>query len=622
MDTVRMRKRIYLFLALCTLLLVGIAVNVADGDTPAPFHISVYGTEEISCWENGGGYWYVFLPGYAEPSDAKIVADTASEIRLDGILLSDGISCGEFSLNVPHTVEYSLFGKRQEAYITFLTSGEVPTLYIDTASGSMDYIHNDKENKENASVRLYLPDGTCNYRGSLSIKGRGNSTWTDHAKKPYGITLSEEASLLGMGMAQNWVLLANAADASHMRNKTVFDFSAAIGLPYSPDSQWVNLYLNGGYAGLYLLSERNEVHPERVDLGAEGSLLVSMEWPGRQQTEKRLIFIPTQKEALRVHYPRQIEEKEMAELRQRFQSLENALLSEEGIDPASGETLQSMIDGESWVLNYLVDEVFGNPDAFNASRFFYIPADGVRIKAGPVWDYDKALGNGSHGWGVPQPEALVANRYDGSLKMTMPWANGLYRNPWFYGELQSTFEEIMLPAVEELLSGPIDQYADLIRSSAQMDGVRWGYGERYPFAQEVQALKDYVREHTAFLEKLWLGGEEYCHIRVVREAGELFYSVPCGDTLEGVLERAGVGADEYKRWYYITTKESFDIRRPVTENMELAISGKPVAESQAGKPVVIRRLDDKVIKLIPLGVITLMGLALLTVEVRRLWKYR
>ena len=40
------------------------------------------------------------------------------------------------------------------------------------------------------------------------IKGRGNSTW-GKPKKPYRLKLDTEASILGLGAAKDWVLLAN-----------------------------------------------------------------------------------------------------------------------------------------------------------------------------------------------------------------------------------------------------------------------------------------------------------------------------------------------------------------------------------------------------------------------------
>ena len=69
-----------------------------------------------------------------------------------------------------------------------------------------------------------------------------------------------------MGAAKKWILLANAFDASNINNKMAYDFAAKAGCAYTPECRWVDLYLNGAYTGLYLLSERNEVDSQRVDI--------------------------------------------------------------------------------------------------------------------------------------------------------------------------------------------------------------------------------------------------------------------------------------------------------------------------------------------------------------------
>ena len=117
-----------------------------------------------------------------------------------------------------------------------------------------------------------------------AIRGRGNATWL-WEKKPYSLTLSKSADLLGMGAAKEWILLTNAPDPTHLRNKIAYDLAAEVGLLYSPESNWVDLYLNGEYTGLYLLTERNEIHPQRIPAG-NGTFLVSMELESRLKSEK------------------------------------------------------------------------------------------------------------------------------------------------------------------------------------------------------------------------------------------------------------------------------------------------------------------------------------------------
>ena len=52
---------------------------------------------------------------------------------------------------------------------------------------------------DNNTMRIEWPDGTVDYEGTLSLKGRGNGTWTETKKKPYALKLDEKAKILGNG---------------------------------------------------------------------------------------------------------------------------------------------------------------------------------------------------------------------------------------------------------------------------------------------------------------------------------------------------------------------------------------------------------------------------------------
>lgn len=49
-----------------------------------------------------------------------------------------------------------------------------------------------------ATVTIYNPDGSIDYDGKLSVKGRGNSTWSQFPKKPYAMKLDNKSEILGM----------------------------------------------------------------------------------------------------------------------------------------------------------------------------------------------------------------------------------------------------------------------------------------------------------------------------------------------------------------------------------------------------------------------------------------
>ena len=69
-----------------------------------------------------------------------------------------------------------------------------------------------------------------------------------------------------MGANKHWVLLANDIDHTFIRNKLMYDFSAALGADFAAESLNVVLILNNEYRGVYQLCEHVRVGKERIDI--------------------------------------------------------------------------------------------------------------------------------------------------------------------------------------------------------------------------------------------------------------------------------------------------------------------------------------------------------------------
>lgn len=113
---------------------------------------------------------------------------------------------------------------------------------------------------------IYDKDAFGDKKTLSSIKGRGNSTWGNGVKKPYQISLSSKADLIGTDApAKKWILLANSADATLLHSSVAFNLAAELGLA-TVDVRPIDLYYDGEYRGSYLLAEKIEIKPGRVDI--------------------------------------------------------------------------------------------------------------------------------------------------------------------------------------------------------------------------------------------------------------------------------------------------------------------------------------------------------------------
>lgn len=554
-----------------TAILLAVAVWFGRADDTAAagplFRVRLTGNGEIvNCWQKENGDYYLFLPSGVSLSEVELLVEDGVALRLNGETLKNGPMPGTVETGVAYDIELGTAGREHHASFTILCSGEIPAMYIDVESGSMRYIHAKKGNRESGSLRLYGEDGTCLYSGQLDgINGRGNATWAPD-KKSYSLTLSESGDLLSMGSAQKWILLSNSRDMSNLRNKIVYDFAASVGLAFTPETRWVDLWLNGEYAGLYLLVEHNELHPQRVALEGEG-FLISQDMESKLQGQDRTYFVTDAGHAMRVHG----NTLNGGQMEQLVQQVENALLAPDGIDPESGCSWEELIDLDSWAAKYLIEEVFGNVDGGEISQYYYYDSASGKLFAGPVWDYDISLGN----------EEVWEECGRQSLYLRDPKVNGVVSTEWFvalgqkevfWERVLELYQQVFLPQLRQLLGQGIEAYTEEIRQSATMNMLRW-YGwetDLEPFQTPVRA---YLAERLEVLNNMWLGQKTY-HIVQLDPGdggGSLNFLVEDGKPLEE-LWRIRSDYTRFLGWFYEGTDTPFDPEQPITE--DLLICGK------------------------------------------------
>jgi len=570
-------KKNRLFVFVFAVILIGVAFFLYTCDkeeeltTPLKVSVPTPGGEEIiNCWMNEQNDYYVFLPAYTNLSDVQIHTKISRNIFINSVEIQEGMYCDAFELNKTYQIVFQDWSSTVTREIMFAKSENVPTMFIDTNSKDTEMLHSNKDYKEEATIRTYQCDGSIDYAGVLTtISGRGNATWLDYDKKPYSIEMAEEAPLLNMGSARKWILLANAADPSNMRNKIGLDLAERVGLHYSSDSRWADLYLNGEYVGLYLVCEKNEVHSERVAISSEGSFLVSVELETRLKSQDIAHVVTDAKQALRIHHPSKVSDTEKKEILDCWQSIENALLSDNGVDPQTGESWIELIDLDSWVKKYLLEEIMGNWDACYISQFFYSDANksDEKVYAGPAWDYDRTLGNTS--WQFQYANALYAQRLNVKGDQKTPWFHELYKKAEFYDRMVYVYKAVFIPELNHLLDNLLIEYADYIAVAHQMDQLRWGANNDLP--DEIEYIHEYISKKMNFLSDIWINGKSYCYVQADPGFNQFYanIAVESGECLEDLRELSDSDTSKFLGWYYTDTDEPFDSTKPIYENVSL-----------------------------------------------------
>lgn len=603
-----MKKNMFIILILSIIVLLSVAVFIGyyqiSSTTENPIYAKIATndfSENIECWQNENGDYYLFLPSYANLSQLSLHKEISTDLFLDEVKVTDGMSGEILQLNHTYELTYSIYGKKNSKILTILQSGDIPTMHIDTFSGSMEYIHEKKGNQESAVMRVYDMNGSlCNSANIEAINGRGNSTWQWYDKKPYSIHFASDIDLLGMGLAKEWILLANATDKSNVRNKAVYDFASEFGLKYSPDSEWVDLYLNGAYAGLYLLCERNEIYENRVEISGDNVSLVSLELESRLQNRKLAYIETTSGQSLRIHSPSNVNADSLIYISNSWQSVENAILSENGVDSVTGKHWQELIDVESWARKYLIEEVFGNIDAGFLSQYFYMDKNG-KAYAGPVWDYDHSLGSNDH-WELENSNILLINEYTKNNRL---WFYTLSQKKEFCDCVISIYQSEFIPLIEDSFLKNIDGYEYHLSKSANMNSIRWFGNQNW--MEDVGELISYIKERLDFFNEFWESDTKFYVVRLQDGERVSYQMISQGENVSSlpILEDKGKG--EFLGWYYSDTDQPFDSEMPICENIELYAKREAVPTSKT----------KTIVKITPIVIISILFIILLSVEIKR-----
>lgn len=499
--------------------------NVLYAQTdPAPADVtSVAATvdgHQITLTENDG-VKYLFLPASADMTQLSLtfVTEPASDkVMLSGnkgmTYLSDAVdvtAVAAVDADGYREITASV-GKGQPMTFRVMQASAIPTMYL-TSSGAAqgrDWVDASKSNAATGTMNLIGTDGVPVYSGELKqIKARGNSTFTYAEKKSYQIKLAEPSDLLGkQEQVKTWVLLASYFDATQMHDKMVKDLAAELGMDYTASCDWVNLYYDGEYRGVYLLSEKNSVGETSVAItDMEQAYEQLNEGYGTDMTTARaensyeqqyqytkdlkepenitggyLIelnhdmwdeasgFKTRQGVAFNVKSPEWCGNAAMKYISEYYQAFEDAVYATDdtgaytGYNASTGKYFYDYVDMDSLVKVFLLQELSLNCDGFISSVYFYKDADG-KMFAGPIWDQDMTFGTG---WNKTNDAEIVDYHY---------LAQALIQIPAFKDAVVEYYNSEFAPAVRRWLGedGVISQQYDLLKNSAAMNYTLWDY---------------------------------------------------------------------------------------------------------------------------------------------------
>lgn len=539
------------------------------------------------------GKYYIFLPNGASDDSLTVYFQADAPVMCGDVELTSGEATDVFASG-----SASLTCGDAVYQVVVMESQNIGTVYINTQSGSLSAIHADKEYKEPGDILILDKDGNVQYDGALEyMKGRGNSTWLGD-KKPYNIKLDKKANLFDMGKSKKWCLLANAADGTLIRNSLSYDLAQTIGVDVTSDTAQVNLYVNGSYLGVYIVTEKVEIDENRIDIydlegntedvntaeldsyplaGAQnsrewgsvkyadipnnpevitGGYLLELEKIYRYVNEASG-FITDIGQAVVVKTPEFASKAQVEYISTYYQEFEDALYSPTGYNDL-GKHYSEYVDVESLAEMYIVDEFGANFDGCSSSFYLYKDVDG-KLTAGPAWDFDLAFAVYAsndlinHVQNLADPNLLYMQTcFIGNHSENK---NALLAQAFSHNDFQEVVQRVwneQVKAYYDTFLNNVDTFSTDVQSSAIMNAVRWNiFGTTDPAAianhyqGQVASVRNYITARYAFLSEAYAEDTYFVKYDIGKYGGKLVHDTTIyrdGDT--ATVPAAPVSTDD------------------------------------------------------------------------------
>ena len=488
---VKNTKSIIAIICIITLLIIGLFLGVVFGFRKQE--------KEKICFRNITDSNVVIYPFIIDDNYYVFIP---SGFVIDDFSIESDSSDAKYSIN-DNVIHISAGDEKYD--IEIVQTDSIPTMFIDVKIGDIKSVDSDvdKNSKVRANFRIYDEDADKTDEQMGSLKGRGNTSWLYYQKKPYNINFDEAIDILGMSKSRKWCIVSCSTDKYLIGNALVYGFSRQMDFSFTPDCRFVNVYIDGNYNGLYLLSEKIEVEENRLNLDKSKSYLLESDI-NMQIDKLNNYFITDDNTIIEIGYPEVLGQSYKDNISKQVQELEDALKDYDS------DKWKNMIDIDSWARLYLIDELFENADGGYDSVYFYRNEDGVFVR-GPVWDYDRILGYGS--------DLIMANN-----KIKKP--NQINTNYYYYllqreqfrNRVLEILKDEIIPLVDGYTENMIESFVKLTESSAKANAIRWNRELETNYGQQIY---EFLKKRSAFLVDYYSDVNRYCKVQIEDDYGYL-----------------------------------------------------------------------------------------------------
>jgi hypothetical protein len=366
---------------------------------------------------------------------------------------------------------------------------------------------------------------------------RGSST-AKYTKKPYKLKFLDKppsgTDVFGMPRAKSWTLLANYLDQTNIRNKVGLELGRRLKahgnhLTWTPDSRFVEMFVNDQYRGAYQMTESVKIDKDRANVDETTGMIMDVdankvEDPSIEflATKSLTAFIFKDPDERNDADPKAVTGAKFTAIKNRINAFEAKLYSNTA---SVRDDYPDFLDAASTIDFYLIKEFTKDNDAdFYKSHYFtwdqtidvtdpFNPLQDGKFHFGPVWDFDRSAGNvdgdtdghkavrSPTGWylrGIGIPSDSGRTRYK------THWFVQLFEDAGFKSAVKTRWNEVKaeFAKVHETETAA---YAAELGVGAANDRNRWQsepkrYASNGTFAQEIEYVTNWYQSRYNWID--------------------------------------------------------------------------------------------------------------------------
>ena len=386
------------------------------------------------------------------------------------------------------------------------------------AAGFIDIMYNGSACNSTSD----LPD----LSSRMNIHIRGNSS-RSFEKPGYSIELLKEdgsensKKVIGMAKHSKWVLHGPYLDKTLIRNYLAYGIAGEI-MSYAPDVRFCEVFINREYQGLYLMTER-------ITNGKSGRLPLETEKKGNtfsgyllrldrgsnieeQNHDMFSVYNYLTESKMNIEYPgtSRLTPEVKSAIHKDFSTFEKTLYSFDLSDSKYG--YKALIDVNSFVDYFIINEAFCNYDAGFYSTYIYKGVDGKFNMC--VWDFNNAFDN-------YMEKPTDPHHFEMNKRL---WFEALISDKDFNRAVIHRYEKLRKTILsDENLEEYINSTIEYLGPAIERNNRRWAcaYSEEYDrlipaernlrsYEMSVTQLKSFLYERLSWMDENIYSLKQYC----------------------------------------------------------------------------------------------------------------